>query len=1057
MLKKLLLTTTAVLGLAFAAHADGPIGPPGGQPIFNNPALQAGVFHVSSATIDSLHFNDGSTMTSASNTAASGTTIYSATSSASFPFGLSASTVVVTGAPGTGINAFHGPLYLNGPYGSSGIGETFFNTSNYTGGNHTSIAWTGQNLTNTAETWWDSLNVGADGFTFFGPLGNTGSIQFDIRTADPSMRISQGSDFDLCFEGSSAGSVPPGNKCFMWRDTLNLLETAVVARFDYTATFLGTTLHSNGIQTSTMSITGLSPGVAHVVVNSSNVVTGLVQISTETNLTVSGPLILSNSNISMSGVSLTTGVTGVLPAANLPTNVVYTDANQALSGTKLFTASATFSSGNPSSVTYGLIIGSEVITGLSPGVQHTLAGSSLTVTALVSLSTEATGTLQVAQLPALFGNVTSSSGSALTTIVSVPQGAIQAGSTNYLQNTNTLQVGSTFYSSSGTVAGQFMVIQIGTQTAAIFVSSVPANSDSSVVVARNSNRGGSTNGVSYGFDILDTTSTITRWSKIRAEIQANTAGAETGFVRSYVVYNSTLSEFQTVSGANGFQIGPTITYPLNNTALGFVNAAGTNYIYPSAGGEWRLAPASGAKQITRLADPNLSATTQNLDFDVKGSTGEISWNGSTFTLVNQVVLSSITSTTGPLRISSNCVFPLLSAGVLHVNASSNTFVDLIRSTEIATTGVGAGLFPIASVTVNAQGQITAISSGTATSANASIAISSNNVIVSSPTSNVNFMPPFIVALQGSTSAQVTLNSSSVTLQGVLGATTPVTLSNGLFGVSATSVTLQGNTFNGNSQLLQLDGSARYPALNGNQITALTSNNLIGAIPISLLSNAILSTGTLQGGATAYPQFLYVGSSATIPIVTASTINVIAASLSSATIVNLFVSSVTNNVNMASHKLTNLSSGTATGDSVTFNQNKFVQWVASVTTNGTGTTTSNTFTAMPSSATINLINAADSVWFLVSGEILTNNTATNCEVSISRNGTNLGSADGFTAALTPSSANARYPVSFQAFDIAPGAGTNLTYNVTVRSTNGSNACAWNNNSGKASITLWEVAP
>lgn len=46
-----------------------------------------------------------------------------------------------------------------------------------------------------------------------------------------------------------------------------------------------------------------------------------------------------------------------------------------------------------------------------------------------------------------------------------------------------------------------------------------------------------------------------------------------------------------------------------------------------------------------------------------------------------------------------------------------------------------------------------------------IAVSTNGVIISSPTTNINFMPPFNGTLDGSSTAQITLNTSSVTLLG----------------------------------------------------------------------------------------------------------------------------------------------------------------------------------------------------------------------------------------------------------------------------------------------------
>jgi hypothetical protein len=64
----------------------------------------------------------------------------------------------------------------------------------------------------------------------------------------------------------------------------------------------------------------------------------------------------------------------------------------------------------------------------------------------------------------------------------------------------------------------------------------------------------------------------------------------------------------------------------------------------------------------------------------------------------------------------------------------------------------------------------------------------------------------------------------------------------------TSVTTQGNTFNGVSQLVQLNGSSQYPALSGTLITSLNASALAsGTVPSAVVSGAygnITAVGTL---------------------------------------------------------------------------------------------------------------------------------------------------------------------------------------------------------------------
>lgn len=62
-----------------------------------------------------------------------------------------------------------------------------------------------------------------------------------------------------------------------------------------------------------------------------------------------------------------------------------------------------------------------------------------------------------------------------------------------------------------------------------------------------------------------------------------------------------------------------------------------------------------------------------------------------------------------------------------------------------------------------------------------------------------------------------------------------------------NVTLQGNSFNAASKLVQLDGSGRYPALDGSQITSLTKAQVgLSTVPDVDCTNAgNISTGTLS--------------------------------------------------------------------------------------------------------------------------------------------------------------------------------------------------------------------
>lgn len=105
-------------------------------------------------------------------------------------------------------------------------------------------------------------------------------------------------------------------------------------------------------------------------------------------------------------------------------------------------------------------------------------------------------------------------------------------------------------------------------------------------------------------------------------------------------------------------------------------------------------------------------------------------------------------------------------------------------------------------------------------------------------------------------SSVNVNGSmTVTANGTAGSTPT-------FGLNSSSATLQGNAFNGASQLVQLNGSSQLPAVSGVNLTNLNASNLAsGTVPNARLDsssvtlqgvlNDIHNQNTLQSGATFY--------------------------------------------------------------------------------------------------------------------------------------------------------------------------------------------------------------
>lgn len=82
-------------------------------------------------------------------------------------------------------------------------------------------------------------------------------------------------------------------------------------------------------------------------------------------------------------------------------------------------------------------------------------------------------------------------------------------------------------------------------------------------------------------------------------------------------------------------------------------------------------------------------------------------------------------------------------------------------------------------------------------------------------------------------------------------------------LDSSSVTLQGNAFNGVSQLIRTDASGKYPALDGSNITMITASSVpaagvnAGTLGPAVIASSVAATGVTAGSfgtATAAPTF-----------------------------------------------------------------------------------------------------------------------------------------------------------------------------------------------------------
>jgi hypothetical protein len=138
-----------------------------------------------------------------------------------------------------------------------------------------------------------------------------------------------------------------------------------------------------------------------------------------------------------------------------------------------------------------------------------------------------------------------------------------------------------------------------------------------------------------------------------------------------------------------------------------------------------------------------------------------------------------------------------------------------------------------------------------------LAVWDGTVLISSPTSGFRYDPDqFTVSLVGGATASVTLNSSSVTLMGMLNAVSPVTFSGGSFALDTSSVTMRGPdpTLGGDlsgtlSAAVVTDDSHNHTTLSISGIDISADTNLTAQAPITLSGDMVTidkSSVTLLG-------------------------------------------------------------------------------------------------------------------------------------------------------------------------------------------------------------------
>ena len=208
------------------------------------------------------------------------------------------------------------------------------------------------------------------------------------------------------------------------------------------------------------------------------------------------------------------------------------------------------------------------------------------------------------------------------------------------------------------------------------------------------------------------------------------------------------------------------------------------------------------------------------------------------------------------------------SGVPAANIAAGSLGASVLASSFPVSGASAGSYTNTNLTVNAQGIITAASNGTGGGGGSSLlAVQQNAVNISSPTVAINFLsPPFNVALVNTSTAQVTLSGSSVTLQGPI--VSSITLS-AMYGAP----TLTGTNFTslpgaqvgsgvpaaniasgslGSSVIassITLAAMFGAPTLTGTNITGIVGSNVGSGVPAANIASGSLGASVIASSIT----------------------------------------------------------------------------------------------------------------------------------------------------------------------------------------------------------------
>ena len=560
-----------------------------------------------------------------------------------------------------------------------------------------------------------------------------------------------------------------------------------------------TNLSASNINSGTLSASQL-PSTVTTQSNTFNGASQLVQLNASTQLpAVSG---VNLTNLNASNVNSGTLSISVIPALNYQTPLT--------AGTNISITSGTISN------TYTLPLASSSVLGGVIVDNSTILSSSGTISVGSISASKLTGTVSNSNLPAYQTPLTAGSG------ISISSGTIS--------NTYSYTLPATVTTQSNTFNGASQLVQLNSSTQLPSVSGVNLTN----LNASNINSGT----VSYSYLPTATTSSlgivITDNNTLLNSSGTISVGSISASKLTGTVSNSNLPAYQTpltagtnISISNG-TISNTYSLPIaSSTVLGGVKVDGTSIII-----------SSGTISSTYSSTLPATVTTQS----------------NTFNGANQLV-----------QLNSSTQLPAVSGALLtnlpsNINDSITSSTTTWSSTKISSTTLSASQLPATvttqSNTFNGASQLVQLDANTRYPSASGVNITNLNANnISSGQIGTSYLPATVTTQSNTFNGanQLVQLNSSTQLPAVSGVNltnlNASSINSGTIGSSylPSTVTTQSNTFNGASQLVQLNSNTQLPTCSGVNLTNLNGSNIAsGTVGVSYLPVATTSTNGIVG-------------------------------------------------------------------------------------------------------------------------------------------------------------------------------------------------------------------